>query len=67
MIQKYVMTALKEGKNKRTRVVATDVNESSDEDEAFGVDHINLADSKLHYGQSTWRRETTIKHLHLII
>ena len=45
MVQEAVMYTLKQGKNKRTWVVATEIDEYSNEDEYFGIDSINLADS----------------------
>ena len=46
MVQKDVLASLKGGKKKRTHVVETNIKKSSDEDEAFGIDHINLSDSE---------------------
>ena len=48
MVQKDVMAALKGGGGEggRTQVVATETNKSSDEDEALGINCINLADSE---------------------
>ena len=61
MVQKFVTADLKGGKQKRIQVVATDIDKSTNEDEAFIIDHINLADSELHSEQSTGRRATTRK------
>ena len=47
MVKKAVTSALKVRKKKRTRVVATYIHESRDEDETFSIDliyRINLED-----------------------
>ena len=46
MEKRAVMDALKGGKKKRTRRVAAYIEVSRDEDEAFGIDNIKLADSE---------------------
>ena len=61
MVNKGVKDSLKEEKNKCTQLVKMDIDESSDEDEVFGIDRINLVDSKLHSQPSTGRRATTMK------
>ena len=46
MVQKSTTADLKEGKNKRTQVFVTYIDEYSNEYEAFGIDRNNLNDSE---------------------
>ena len=45
IIQKSITADLNRGKNKRTQVVSTYIDKSINEDEAFAIDCINIADS----------------------
>ena len=60
-VKKYITDALKGGKKKRTQVVKTYIDESSDEYESFVIDRINLADPEWNYELSTGHKYTTIK------
>ena len=65
MIQKSTTADLKEGKNKRTQVFVTYIDEYSNEYESFGIDRNNLKDSEWRFEKFNVRRANTIKHLHL--
>ena len=60
MVKRAVKANLSGGGNKRIQGVAADINTYSN-DEVFGIDRINLADSEWQFEQYDGKKSTTVK------